>query len=739
MTSEQIQNTFLAGLNHLYNGRLKFAFDKIKILADELQWGELTDQCNELEQNYRFLLKYYVDGINDPERKIIYNKNVAKAFSLIHRLHEELMMRNSTDFEFGQKRIFQHKLHFSNYNDLLDSLNYYYTQTNLLSESVSTHEHEQKRLRTNFEKLLPDIFLIFWLTTSYQNSEKNLFEKILNSGYPGKAEKSLCVSALTLNLFRMFDEDKLRLLLDCCQHDDMQVRQRALTGLCFIINKYNLVLPYFPFIRNRLVLMTDDNILAENIKNIISLIIGTTDTDKITKKMREEILPEMMKISPMLKDKLESENQINTEDFDEENPAWQDILEQSGIADKMQELTELQLEGADVYMSTFSILKNFPFFNEIANWFMPFDPEMTAINDVFKESGKNILTSFIHNNTLCNSDKYSFCLSIMQMPVSQREMLTRSFKIEAEQLEEISKDETLLNPTVAARNIAKQYIQDLFRFFRLYSHHRDFNDIFDMSLSLHKSMLFELLSASDNQIRSEIAAFYFKKNHFREASDLLLQMTEQQEPDATVYQRLGFAYQNNSNINKALDAYLKADMIQPDDLWTLKKIAFCYKITEQYSKALETYKHVDFLKPKQMKIRMQIAHCYFMLQNYADALKIYFELDALVEDNEQIWRAISWTSFVSGQLQQAGYYMQKILETSPASTDFLNAGHIAFASKDRKKALQYYGGCLDLLQKNQEIFVDQFNSDKSFLQKYGIDESDLAYILDELFYQEEIN
>ena len=44
----------------------------------------------------------------------------------------------------------------------------------------------------------------------------------------------------------------------------------------------------------------------------------------------------------------------------ENNPEWEEMLEKNGLADKMRELTEMQSEGADLMMVTFSNLKGFP-------------------------------------------------------------------------------------------------------------------------------------------------------------------------------------------------------------------------------------------------------------------------------------------------------------------------------------------------------------------------------------------
>lgn len=172
MTASQIEINFKTTINFLLSRKLKQAFDKTSLLVQELQWGEINDQYNELLQNYRYMLQYFVSGTEDPERKIIYNKIIAKLLALNSKAHEELMMRNATTFEFTQKRYFPHKLHFSASSDLFDSLTYYHQQKELLQSSELQIQYENKRLRENFEKLLPDLFIIFWLNTKLESAEK---------------------------------------------------------------------------------------------------------------------------------------------------------------------------------------------------------------------------------------------------------------------------------------------------------------------------------------------------------------------------------------------------------------------------------------------------------------------------------------------------------------------------------------------------------------------------------------
>ena len=49
---------------------------------------------------------------------------------------------------------------------------------------------------------------------------------------------------------------------------------------------------------------------------------------------------------------------------------WEEKLEDSDFADKIKEMQEMQKQGEDIYMPTFSLLKNYPFFNEFHHWFI---------------------------------------------------------------------------------------------------------------------------------------------------------------------------------------------------------------------------------------------------------------------------------------------------------------------------------------------------------------------------------
>ncbi len=732
MNASQIHTSYKSISRSLINGQLKKAFDELGLLTNLLQIGAYTDLYNELQQNYRYLLQYYVNGVEDPQRKTVYNRLISRLFVLVSELREELLTNNSSNYEYSAKRYFTHGTQKS-VKEIFAILSNFHQQTALLTDSPEEHKEELKRLRYQYEAEFPVLFSSFWLKTDYSSEERAIAEEILSPAYQGNLEKCLLVSAITLNLWRMFDESKLSLIFEAIQSSDAQVSQRATVGACFILTKYNQILPYFPAIRNRLVLLADDNHIAESFQNIIIQIIGTSETEKISKKMQDEILPEIIKISPKFKDKKDWENVVNSEDWEEENPEWQELLNESGISDKLQELNDLQMEGADIYMSTFSMLKNFPFFSELSNWFLPFDSCHSEVNELFSISEKSTLSAFMNSTVICNSDKYSFCLSILQMPESQRNMVKQSFSAEAEQLEELSKDEALLNPDKTRKNLSKQYIQDLYRFFKLNIHRGDFSNMFASSLVMHRSYLFDILS-TNSAIKKSTAEYYFSKKLYEQALDLLEELSKEGEPSALLYQKMGYAYQKTSQIDKALDAYSRADLIQPDEIWTVRKMALCYRLVGNLEKALEYYIHADFLKPNQTNTQMNAARCYVELGKYKEAFGIYHKLDTESSGNAKVWRAIVGASLLAGNLAQAEYYSEKLLH-SPTGSDLLQAGHIACCQGKLKEALSFYKRSWEAHDRNWDVFAELILSDKQLLVTNGLDAAEIPFLLDEMQYE----
>ena len=81
-----------------------------------------------------------------------------------------------------------------------------------------------------------------------------------------------------------------------------------------------------------------------------------------------------------------------------------------------------------MFISTFSKLKSYPFFNTLSNWFLPYHDNCSAVTTAFGGKKHPLTALFKVMPILCDSDKYSMLLSIASAPESQRNMMFQQFE-----------------------------------------------------------------------------------------------------------------------------------------------------------------------------------------------------------------------------------------------------------------------------------------------------------------------
>ncbi|WP_289144874.1 tetratricopeptide repeat protein, partial [uncultured Bacteroides sp.] len=485
-----------------------------------------------------------------------------------------------------------------------------------------------------------------------------------------------------------------------------------------------------PELTARLSLLNEDGSFGKQLNRIYIELLRSQETEKINKKMREEIIPEMMRnVNIMRNMKFGFEENPEENDL---NPDWEKAFESSGLGDKIREMNELQLEGADVYMSTFAQLKTYPFFKEPYNWFYPFDMHHSSIIKEFgfKPNGDNaILSLILQSGFFCNSDKYSLCFTMAHIPQSQRTMmLSQMTSQDLDTLMDESKSSALRQYAERPDVISNQYIHDLYRFFKLSQRRHEFRDIFKEEITLHRiPTLKEILCKPDLLIA--IADFHFRKEHPTEALELYKELIALKQADANIYQKAGYCLQKEKRYKEAIAAYLKADVLKPDHVWTIRHLATCYRQTKDFTSALEYYKKVEEIQPENHNVLFYAGSCLAEQERYEEALQYFFKLDFIESNCIKAWRAIGWCSFVNGKHEQAMKYYEKILASKPLAADYLNAGHVSWRTGNIEKAAELYSKAA-LEYGGQEIFREMFSKDKEMLIKQGLDEKDFPLIMD---------
>ena len=727
MTKQEIKMNFDKITNSLEQRKLKEVFDLLNNLFVNLQNWQLQERTNLLENTYKSMLRYLTEGINDPAQQKIYNDIIHSLYEIADKAILQIKTSNDNSLFYEKRRAY--RFHVSETSDELiaglEDISGKIALLSLLEEDERNQDF--KNLEQLKEMLSQKIFYRIYLSDPWTSEEKERWAAVLNNQLDS-INLSFIIPAITLNLMEIFDEQKAIMLLEALENSNEEIKERAYTGIVLFLRKYNNRLSIYPEINNRLKILSENPPFIHAIRHILLQFILSKETEKITNKMINELLPEMMKkMSPKMKDAVKWEEMIN--DSGEKNPEWEKIIEESGLQDKLQELSELQLEGADVMLSSFIHLKNYTFFNEFTNWFRSFSAPSETIGNKELTQFAKILTG---STMLCNSDKYSFFLSVSQMPENYKKMMMGQFAAESDAVKEMLKEEL---PDIS-KNInyrTRQYIQDLYRFYKLHPRKKDFEDIFEIQPEFYKvPSIYELIK--DDESLLIIGEYYFNKNHFQEAADVFSLILEKDPNNDILYQKKGYCLQMTGKLEEALDCYLKAELLSANNSWTIKKLAYCYRMLKQPEEALHYYKKAEQLNPDNLAVQLNIGHCYLELKDYDEALKYYFKVEYLDKNKEKAWRPIAWTSFLMGKYEQAMTYYDKIINTQPNASDYLNAGHSQLALGNYKQAISLYESALNTPENTLEKFMEAFSADIPDLLNAGMKANDIPFILDSLSY-----
>ena len=714
-------------------GRLKEALTQLQgISAPTNQW-ELRNRIESTLTAYGYMLQYAAQGMDDPNRKTFYRQTLRTAYELTDITNITLLSQKTNGTYFDRIRTLS--IHPAKaYAELQ-------MQLETFTEDVSTAPllyHDEKRLQTEMESIhsihettLNELFDKTWATPFWTEAEASEANDILQSVLVQPNDLAVMVSAVTLSLLRIFDARKFKFLSEAYKHENLQVNQRAIVGMVIALSKHEKRIGLYPELVSLLSLLCENEDFQKNLHTIQMQLLISRETTKIDKKMREEIIPEMMKNAKQLNDPKFRFDE--SEDSEDRNPEWEEWMDKSGMTDKIKEMGEWQMAGADVYMSSFSQLKHYPFFHQISHWFYPFDlnlPILAPLKKDFDSSVFSPLKLIAHSDFFCNSDKYSFSLAILSMPKAMKDMSMLQMEEQARMNEEHrDKLEQLMQKKKEAKGTSRQYIQDLYRFFKLWRRHQEEEDIFHWSFNLWENpWLKDVFSTED--IFKELADYLFQKDYLEEAYTLFQKLMTFGSKRTEVYQKAGYILQKQKQYADAIQHYQQADILSPDNVWTNKHLAQCYKLLGDMPKALEYYKKVEATQPDNLNIALQIGQCLARMEQYVDALAYFYKVEYLEKNPDNARRAIAWCSFVSGKYKEALKYYQLLLEKpSSKAHDWMNAGHVYFVMHEIPLAIEHYQQAQSF-EKSHTVFLEKFNKDKNALLSLGLMEEDIQIMLD---------
>lgn len=715
--------------------RYKEALVQIHTMASESQNGKLLSDIDELQTSYDLMLDYARKGMDDPHFKDVYDKMTIKIYDLWDMARIEKSILKAPDKYFSQIKKKYDRFNTYDYYNLqlfLESYTENMATAAGLYPDEAKREEEVEHIKLQHELAVTELFERVW-TSSYWNDETEAtMYAIMNSMLVQVNDLCVLVSAVTMALLKLFDIKKYMFLIKAYQHKNTMVNQRAIVGLALVSIVYDWRIILFSQARLALEDLYTDEKFINNLYTIQMQLLLTRETEKIDRKMKEEIIPEMMRNTGR-------GQHIGFDENDDEetfNPEWKKQMMDSRLADELRAMGELQMAGADVYMSSFAQLKHYRFFKKMAHWFYPFDrqyPELTPLNKFNDEEEFSLINVLLKSDLFCNSDKYSFCFNLIGAPASIRKMIISQLKQNANSLSEEEQEQLKeqLGGKLNQQQISRQYIHDLYRFFKLWDYRNENIDIFRTGCQLwHSKDLKDALSGVKEQ--KAIADYLLQKGYMNEAFTVYTSLSESDKSNPEYYQKIGYTQEVNKKFDKAISWYKKSELLHPDEKWTLKHLALCYMKTEQYSQAYDYYKQLITLDPDNLKLTMDMGRCLTMMQQFEEALPYFFKVEYLSNKPNEARRAIAWCSFVTGKHEQAQKYYELLLqEPNPKMQDWMNAGHLYQVLNINDKALTCYKNAMNLSD-SFDKFTHSYQEDEPYLKAQGLSEEKIRILPDEL-------
>lgn len=679
-------------INKLDERHLGEALELLQELANVLGDWKLLDEVADVNSAYGLLLYYMEQGNNDPAREQQHTNFIATCYNIAEKAAQtERALVTGTSARMRS------------ISEILKDMENLELK-NITSEPCEEDANKHVELYTELFNASYDSFL-------WNDEAAAQAQEVIDSALIAENDKILMTSGLFINCLQAFDARKIIFFADnYSTATSSMLRIRMLVAVAFTLYTYRNRLFAYPAITSKLKDLCNNPRFTTDMQNLQKLIIESLSTHEVDRKMREEIIPAMLKSHNFNPEKFGIDS---LEEISESNPEWKNFEQQVG------KLAELEAAGADIYYSTFSTLKRYPFFNNAANWLYPFEENHPGIPKQIRKTGlKGIANALLKSDVLCDSDKYSFCMLTTQMTDGQVNMIIS-------QLPEMGGYDTAIAQT--SESTCRNYLRNLFRFFYLYSGKSKPANPFETDMSLLDCN--ELAEAfKDKTEINKISAYAIKKGKYDMAISFLLLSETKGFADSEVYQELGFCYQKKKSYFDAIAAYEKANALSEDSKWTLQHLAQTNRIVGNYKDALNYYRLLETAKGEDAKIAFRCGECLVHLESYDDAMHEFFKAEYLNPDMTAATRAIAWCSILTDDIKQARKYYDKLLLKEEQGEDLLNAGHAAWIDGDTKAAVELYSRAYAELKR--EEFLKRMQSDKEILKTHGISNYDITFMSD---------
>ncbi len=710
-------------VNSLMDRRIDNAIEALEQIFTQRPTLVGHDELQAVKSDLQLMVDYMGRGFADPQRGQLYNSLLQRLYRVTANLEISWRCKNIPAYADA----FRVSDHLNLSHDFVRTvLETFVSDVALLSlQPEADRQRKADDIYDRHQLFMGRLFNALWISCQWTDDDRDFYTSLLLSPTVDTADQQVIVSAITLGAMNQFDINKFKTLAAVCRRSgDERVRQRALVGWVLSVFEGMDIFPEQDAIVRELCAdptMTDE-LLTLQIQFFYSL-----DAEKDNDRIQRDIMPDIMRNSNLTVGRLGI--------MEKEEDTLDSILHQDDedrrmeqIEEKVRSMMSMQKEGSDIYFGGFRQMKRFPFFNDIVSWFTPFYLEHPALRPTLRSLGDSrFLHVVMERGSFCESDKYSLALAMTSiashLPAGIKEMMGT---------EEALGPMATTDGAPDAASIRRAYIQDLYRFFRLYrtasdlinpfedNHKGDF--VADTFFFVYKTFMGTGLDGR----KLRLALHLYKRHRLTELAELL---TTFQSDDPRYAILLGYTNIHLGKPEAAYQFFDKALLAEPDSLWALKGKARAALDCEDYGTAEQVYARLLLLQPDHKAFAVNRCVALLKLGRTAEVRDELFRLDYQYPDDMNVKRVFAWAMLSDRRPDKAAQLYDALLAATPTPEDCLNAGYCQWASGNIQRAASLFRDWLRKGDASRDRLLDEFRSDHDTLALYGITDTDCLLML----------
>ena len=718
-----VEEILSKAINCLMDRRLSNAIEVLEQLYVQRPSLMGHSEFEAIKTDYQLMVDYMGRGFSDSHRESLYSTLLQRLYRVAADLEISWRCKNVSAY-VNSFRVIDHLN--TSHDFVRTVLESFVSDIAMLSlQPEETREQKSTELYDRHQSFMNRLFSALWTSCQWTDDDCKFYTELLLSPTVMSTDQQVIVSAISLGAMNQFDINKFKTLVNVYQKaTDEHVRQRALVGWVLAVFEGMDIFPEQDALIREL---CDNPTITRELLTLQIQFFYSKDAEKDNDKIQRDIMPDIMRNSNLTIGRLGI--------MEKEEDAIESILHQDAdekrmeqMEEKVRKMMDMQKQGSDIYFGGFSQMKRFPFFNDMVNWFTPFYLNHPALRPVISKLGDTkFLNTLMERSNFCESDRYSFAFALEQI-INQL----------PSDIKEVIGSDAMLGPLAEsddvedAISIRRTYLQDLYRFFRLYHTANDFINPFedngkgdfvaDTFFFTYKSFM----GTGLDDVKLRLASHLYKHKQMMELAELL---TTFQSDDPRYAILMGYT---NIDMGKAEFAYQFFDYAlkaEPDNQWALKGKARAALDNEDYITAEEVYSKLLKLKPNHKTYTMNRCVALLKLGRTSEVREELFRLDYQYPDDMNVKRILAWAMLSDNSLDKASQLYDTLLTSNPAHEDYLNAGYCQWAMGNIQKAVALFREWLAKSGKSAEQLLNEFRSDEETLSMYNISETDCFLML----------